>query len=368
MPSSPRIADAACSLSPRPPPRLLVAALATARRERCRPAAGAARRIIATGASRTTTSSSSRRASRALLKWRIEAARAGLPKPPRAATPRVARRPRLPARQRRRRRGDGAGADLDRPRQHAGPGGRRQHPHRPDVLRARVAARLRRAEAPRAAGAGARRAAAHRRRRHLAQPLRPPRRGERARRSRRSPAGRRSSSCRSASRRWLADVGIDNARRARLVAERRASARSRSSSTPAQHWSGRIARPTAWRRSGAATRSSRPDFQVCSSPATPRYSKDFADIHARFAARHGAGRGFDLALIPIGAYEPRWFMKRPARRPGRGGADPPGPRRRALDRHPLGHVPAHRRAARRAAAARWRARRARPASATTPSA
>jgi L-ascorbate metabolism protein UlaG (beta-lactamase superfamily) len=32
------------------------------------------------------------------------------------------------------------------------------------------------------------------------------------------------------------------------------------------------------------------------------YSKDFADIRARFG-------GFDLAAIPIGAYEPRWFMK-----------------------------------------------------------
>ncbi len=50
-----------------------------------------------------------------------------------------------------------------------------------------------------------------------------------------------------------------------------------------------------------------PDFQAFFVGDTA-YSKDFADIHARFAARHGAGRGFDLALIPIGAYEPRWFM------------------------------------------------------------
>ena len=41
------------------------------------------------------------------------------------------------------------------------------------------------------------------------------------------------------------------------------------------------------------------------------YSKDFADTGARFADRHTAGMGgrFDLALIPIGAYEPRWFLK-----------------------------------------------------------
>jgi N-acyl-phosphatidylethanolamine-hydrolysing phospholipase D len=32
------------------------------------------------------------------------------------------------------------------------------------------------------------------------------------------------------------------------------------------------------------------------------YSRDFADIGARFAP-------IDLALIPIGAYEPRWFMR-----------------------------------------------------------
>lgn len=40
------------------------------------------------------------------------------------------------------------------------------------------------------------------------------------------------------------------------------------------------------------------------------YSKDFADIQARLAPRQGSaqGGGFDLALLPVGAYEPRWFM------------------------------------------------------------
>lgn len=41
------------------------------------------------------------------------------------------------------------------------------------------------------------------------------------------------------------------------------------------------------------------------------YSKDFLDIRQHFAAEQTAaqGGGFDVALIPMGAYEPRWFMK-----------------------------------------------------------
>ena len=135
--------------------------------------------------------------------------------------------------------------------------------------------------------------------------------------------------------------------------------------TPVQHWSGRSLTDrmeTLW--GGYAIFA--PDFQVFFAGDTA-YSKDFADIHARFAQRHGEGRGFDLALIPIGAYEPRWFMGAQHVDPGRGGADPPRPLGRALDRHPLGNVPAHRRIARRAAAgARARGAR-RAASPTTPS-
>jgi N-acyl-phosphatidylethanolamine-hydrolysing phospholipase D len=77
--------------------------------------------------------------------------------------------------------------------------------------------------------------------------------------------------------------------------------------TPAQHWSGRSLTDrmaTLWGSYAIFA----PDFQVWFAGDTA-YSKDFADIHRRFAARHGAGRGFDLALIPIGAYEPRWFMR-----------------------------------------------------------
>ncbi len=40
------------------------------------------------------------------------------------------------------------------------------------------------------------------------------------------------------------------------------------------------------------------------------YSRDFADIREHLADRQGLaqGGGFDIALLPIGAYEPRWFM------------------------------------------------------------
>jgi N-acyl-phosphatidylethanolamine-hydrolysing phospholipase D len=41
------------------------------------------------------------------------------------------------------------------------------------------------------------------------------------------------------------------------------------------------------------------------------YSPDFADTRAHFAEQQTPklGGGFDLALLPIGAYEPLWFMK-----------------------------------------------------------
>ena len=41
------------------------------------------------------------------------------------------------------------------------------------------------------------------------------------------------------------------------------------------------------------------------------YSKDFIDTQKRFADRQtpAKGGGFDIALIAVSAYEPRWFMK-----------------------------------------------------------
>ncbi|HEY8880151.1 MAG TPA: MBL fold metallo-hydrolase [Roseateles sp.] len=78
---------------------------------------------------------------------------------------------------------------------------------------------------------------------------------------------------------------------------------------PAQHWSARGLNDrmkTLW--GGFAVFA--PDCQLFFAGDTG-YSRDFADIRQRFAERQqgSQGGGFDIALIPIGAYEPRWFMQ-----------------------------------------------------------
>ncbi|MDO9404534.1 MAG: MBL fold metallo-hydrolase [Polaromonas sp.] len=77
--------------------------------------------------------------------------------------------------------------------------------------------------------------------------------------------------------------------------------------TPVQHWSARglgDRSQTLW--GGFAVFA--PDLHWYFSGDTG-YSRDFLDTRARFArhAQDGHG-GFDLALIAVGAYEPRWFM------------------------------------------------------------
>ncbi len=75
--------------------------------------------------------------------------------------------------------------------------------------------------------------------------------------------------------------------------------------TPVQHWSGRSLTDrmkTLW--GGFAVFA--PDFHLFFAGDTG-YSKDFDDISRYFSERQ-KGDGFDIALIPIGAYEPRWFM------------------------------------------------------------
>lgn len=76
--------------------------------------------------------------------------------------------------------------------------------------------------------------------------------------------------------------------------------------TPAQHWSGRTLNDrmaTLW--GGFAVLA--PDLHLFYSGDTG-YSPDFRDIRAHVADRQREG-GFDIALIPVGAYEPRWFMQ-----------------------------------------------------------
>ena len=76
--------------------------------------------------------------------------------------------------------------------------------------------------------------------------------------------------------------------------------------TPVQHWSGRGLNDrlaTLW--GGYAVFAS--DLHLYFTGDTG-YSKDFSDIRERFASRQRESGGFDIALIAIGAYEPRWFM------------------------------------------------------------
>ncbi len=79
--------------------------------------------------------------------------------------------------------------------------------------------------------------------------------------------------------------------------------------TPVQHWSARgpgDRRASLW--GGYALFA--PDFHLYFSGDTG-YSQDFVDTQKHFANRQTAalGGGFDMALIAVGAYAPRWFMK-----------------------------------------------------------
>lgn len=81
--------------------------------------------------------------------------------------------------------------------------------------------------------------------------------------------------------------------------------------TPTQHWSARGVgdrSQTLW--GGWAVLA--PDLHWYFAGDTG-YSKDFTDTRAHVYGGHGGndsppGAGFDLALLPIGAYQPRWFL------------------------------------------------------------
>ena len=103
---------------------------------------------------------------------------------------------------------------------------------------------------------------------------------------------------------WLADIGVTNAVELDWWQAHRLNG-VEIVLTPVQHWSARGLTDrlkTLW--GGWAFFA--PDFHAYFAGDTG-YSKDFADTRARFAPRQTDG-GFDLALIPVGAYEPRWFM------------------------------------------------------------
>ena len=111
---------------------------------------------------------------------------------------------------------------------------------------------------------------------------------------------------------WLADRGITNAVELDWWQEQTVAGPKgpmQVALTPAQHWSGRGLTDrmhTLW--GGFAVFA--PDFQLFYSGDTA-YSADYRDIASRYKDRQTAalGGGFDLALLPIGAYEPRWFMQ-----------------------------------------------------------
>jgi N-acyl-phosphatidylethanolamine-hydrolysing phospholipase D len=78
---------------------------------------------------------------------------------------------------------------------------------------------------------------------------------------------------------------------------------------PTQHWSARglnDRRATLWGAFGILAA----DFHAYFG-GDSGYSADFVDTQKHFAAQHSAanGGGFDISLLAVGAYEPRWFMK-----------------------------------------------------------
>jgi N-acyl-phosphatidylethanolamine-hydrolysing phospholipase D len=112
---------------------------------------------------------------------------------------------------------------------------------------------------------------------------------------------------------WLADRGIGHAMEldwwdSHTLKSPHGTADVEVALVPAQHWSARglgDRMTTLW--GGFAVFA--PDSHLFYAGDTG-YSRDFTDIHERYAERQaiGQGGGFDIALLPIGAYEPRWFM------------------------------------------------------------
>lgn len=128
---------------------------------------------------------------------------------------------------------------------------------------------------------------------------------------------------------WMADIGIDNVRELDWWQQTTVPGLTLDF-VPAQHWSSRTLTDryqTLWggwmvRTTPLSADGARVNAEVSASVSTPAnvkvtgqkkpfsfffagdtgYSKDFADIQRRFDS-------VDLALLPIGAYAPRWFMR-----------------------------------------------------------
>lgn len=98
---------------------------------------------------------------------------------------------------------------------------------------------------------------------------------------------------------WLADEGITHARELDWWRHHEAGGVT-AHLVPVQHWSAR----TPWDRNRTLWGGwlvDHPRFRFLFS-GDAGYSRDFQDIARRFP-------GIDLAALPIGSYEPRWFMK-----------------------------------------------------------
>lgn len=95
--------------------------------------------------------------------------------------------------------------------------------------------------------------------------------------------------------------------------------------TPAQHWTQRS--PWDYNKSLWGGWSVKLDGYHFLYTGDTGYSKDFQDIHQRLGS-------VDVAMIPIGAYEPRWFM-------GKHHVDPEGALQIHLDLHAKASVGVH---------------------------
>ena len=234
--------------------------------------------------------------------------------------------------------------DLDRAFHRAAPDRWDQRPDRSRVQRASVPGAVDGAAPGDGPGARDRRAASARRGPAVAQPLRSPR-----------PAGGEAARPRPPRR------NLDRAARAGRVhpspgaratssswtgGRRRAHTALRVTATPARHFSAR--------RAGDRNRSLWCGFAVALDGMRLWFAGDTA-YHPEFGEIGARCGPFDFVMIPIGAYEPRWFMERVH-------VDPeeavriyrdmtPRMRRPAHARHSLGHVQADRRADGRAAPA-----------------